>query len=66
MSRLFIELYLDEDVDVLVADLLRSPGFKVTTIAGVGPGEPTASPLPPPLYLCSQLGVTFPYWPIPA
>jgi len=31
MSRLFIELYLDEDVDVLVADLLRSRGFKVTT-----------------------------------
>ena len=31
MSRLFIELYLDEDVDVLVADLVRARGFKVTT-----------------------------------
>lgn len=29
MNRLFIELYLDEDVDVLVADLLRSRGFVV-------------------------------------
>ena len=31
MSRLFIELYLDEDVDVLVADLLRARGFVVIT-----------------------------------
>lgn len=31
MSRLFIELYLDEDVDVLVAELLRSRGFVVIT-----------------------------------
>lgn len=31
MSRLFIEFYLDEDVDVLLADLLRSRGFSVTT-----------------------------------
>ena len=31
MGRLFIELYLDEDVDVLVADLLRSRGFQVFT-----------------------------------
>ena len=31
MNRLFIELYLDEDVDVLVADLLRSRGFVVIT-----------------------------------
>ena len=31
MSRLFIELYLDEDVDVLVAELLRARGFAVTT-----------------------------------
>lgn len=27
MNRLFIELYLDEDVSVLVADLLRARGF---------------------------------------
>lgn len=31
MKRLFIALYLDEDVDVLVAALLRSRGFVVTT-----------------------------------
>lgn len=28
---LFIELYLDEDVSVLIADLLRARGFVVTT-----------------------------------
>lgn len=31
MSRIFIDLYLDEDVDVLVAALLRSRGFAVST-----------------------------------
>ena len=31
MNRFFIELYLDEDVDVLVADLLRARGFVATT-----------------------------------
>jgi hypothetical protein len=31
VSRLFIELYLDEDVDVLIADLLRARGFVVST-----------------------------------
>jgi len=31
MSRLFVELYLDEDVDVLVAELLRSYGFSAIT-----------------------------------
>lgn len=31
MAGLFIELYLDEDVSVLVADLLRGRGFAVTT-----------------------------------
>ncbi len=31
MNRLFIELYLDEDVDVLVADLVRARGFSVIT-----------------------------------
>ena len=36
MSPLFIELYLDEDVDVLVADLVRTRGFKVTTTQEAG------------------------------
>ena len=31
MSRLFIELYLDEDVDVLVRDLLRAYGYSALT-----------------------------------
>jgi predicted nuclease of predicted toxin-antitoxin system len=31
MSRLFVELYLDEDVDVLLADLVRARGFTVVT-----------------------------------
>lgn len=31
MSRLFITLYLDEDVSVLVAKLIRSRGFPVRT-----------------------------------
>jgi hypothetical protein len=31
MSRLFIELYLDEDVDVLLAQWLRARGFVVMT-----------------------------------
>ena len=34
MNHLFIELYLDEDVDVLIADLLRARGFKATTTQG--------------------------------
>lgn len=29
MSRLFIDLYLDEDVDVLVAELVQARGFEV-------------------------------------
>ena len=36
MSRLFINLYLDEDVDVLIADLLRAYGYSVTTTAADG------------------------------
>jgi hypothetical protein len=36
MNHLFIELYLDEDVDVLIADLLRARGFKVTTTQEAG------------------------------
>ena len=31
MSRLFIETYLDENVHVAVADILRSRGFKAVT-----------------------------------
>jgi predicted nuclease of predicted toxin-antitoxin system len=33
---LFIELYLDEDVDVLVADLIRARGFTASTARDVG------------------------------
>ncbi|MCH8289759.1 DUF5615 family PIN-like protein [Candidatus Poribacteria bacterium] len=36
MTRLFIELYLDEDVDVLVAHLLRARGFVATTTRDEG------------------------------
>jgi predicted nuclease of predicted toxin-antitoxin system len=36
LSRLFCELYLDEDVSVLVADLLRSRGFSATTTLEAG------------------------------
>jgi predicted nuclease of predicted toxin-antitoxin system len=36
MSRLFIELYLDEDVNVLVATLLRARGFGATTAHDMG------------------------------
>lgn len=31
MSSLFIRLYLDEDVNILVADLLKARGFDVVT-----------------------------------
>lgn len=36
MSELFISLYLDEDVDVLLADLVRARGFSVTTTRDAG------------------------------
>jgi uncharacterized protein DUF5615 len=36
MSGLFIDLYLDEDVDVLVADLVRARGFAVITTQDAG------------------------------
>ena len=36
MNRLFIELYLDEDVHVLVADLIRAKGFKAITTRDAG------------------------------
>jgi len=41
MSGLFIELYLDEDVDVLVADLVRARGFSVTTTQEAGRKQKT-------------------------
>ncbi len=36
MSKLFIELYLDENIDVLVAKILRARGFKALTTNDVG------------------------------
>jgi uncharacterized protein DUF5615 len=36
VSALFIELYLDEDVDVLVAKLLRARGFVAVTTLEAG------------------------------
>ena len=36
MKSLFIELYLDEDVDVLVADLVQARGFVVVTTRDAG------------------------------
>lgn len=36
MSRLFIELYLDEDVDVLLAELVRGRGFSAGTTREAG------------------------------
>jgi predicted nuclease of predicted toxin-antitoxin system len=36
VSKLFIELYLDEDVSVLVAELLRARGFTAVTARDAG------------------------------
>lgn len=36
MSNIFIHVYLDEDVDILVASLLRSRGFNATTAQQAG------------------------------
>ena len=36
MSRLFIELYLDEDVSVIVGDILRARGFVAITTQDAG------------------------------
>ena len=36
MSDIFIHIYLDEDVDVLIANLLRSRGFNATTTTQSG------------------------------
>ena len=46
MSRLFVELYLDEDVSMLIADLLRARGFVTVTTQEAGrTGENDASQL---------------------
>lgn len=36
MTNIFIHVYLDEDVDVLIANLLRSRGFDATTAKQAG------------------------------
>lgn len=36
MSKLFAALYLDEDVDILIADLVRARGFSVMTTRDAG------------------------------
>jgi predicted nuclease of predicted toxin-antitoxin system len=36
LNRLFVELYLDEDVDILLAELLRHQGFSATTARSAG------------------------------
>jgi len=36
VSDLFIAIYLDEDIDVLVADLLRARGFDADTAVAAG------------------------------
>jgi predicted nuclease of predicted toxin-antitoxin system len=36
VSKLFVELYLDEDVDVLVAELLKKRGYSVITARDAG------------------------------
>ena len=36
MNEIFIELYLDEDVSVLIADLIRARGFSVTITHDAG------------------------------
>jgi len=36
LDKLFVELYLDEDVDVLVADLIRARGFTAITTRDAG------------------------------
>jgi predicted nuclease of predicted toxin-antitoxin system len=36
VSRLFVELYLDEDVSVLVAELMRARGFGMQTTQEAG------------------------------
>jgi hypothetical protein len=40
VTNLFIELYLDEDVSVLVADLVRARGFITNTTRAAGQYTP--------------------------
>ena len=49
MKGVFVELYLDEDVSVLVAELLRSHGFNVLTAeAGqIGQSDEVSWPMLP-------------------
>ena len=41
MNGIFIELYLDEDVNVVVRDLLRAQGFNAITATQAGQGGRT-------------------------
>ena len=36
MNSTFAKVFLDEDVDLIIADMLRSHGFEVETTQGVG------------------------------
>ncbi len=36
MAQLFISLYLDEDVDILLAELVRARGFDILTTQEAG------------------------------
>ena len=36
MNDIFIKLYLDEDVDILIAELIRSQGFQAATTDELG------------------------------
>jgi len=36
MNRLFVDLYLDEDVDVLIGELVQARGFSVLTTRDAG------------------------------
>jgi predicted nuclease of predicted toxin-antitoxin system len=36
LNHLFIDLYLDEDVNVLIADLVRARGVRVMTTQAAG------------------------------
>jgi hypothetical protein len=44
VSHLFIELYLDEDMSVLVADLLRARGFMPSQLKKPGKRDKTMRP----------------------
>lgn len=79
-QRLFIELYLDEDVDILIADLLRGYGFIAETTRDAGQlgssdmanwNTPLAakrpcSPTTGPILRCWRLAILRPAKPITA